>query len=469
MNADFADASQPFNLIGYLCPQCPSAPDPQKLIEALQYHNYTTVIIAFIQWNDDGSIQNTINDPNNPNFNFTADSVTQLKAQHSGRKVLVTLGGGAAGILNCGMANQDTFVKNMVEGLKDIVNQYGFDGVDFDMEHRAASGGSDYVKCGLIIANVVKQLHEAGMVTSIAPQMGNVNPFDPADSVSAGQNEHAPLLGMAMNCFSFISPQMYNTWAAVETQAFAIKYATALTQVGYHVTIDHKRYEVMIPASKLTLGYPATAKGASSGYIAPSSLHDIVTSLHDQGIHLGGMMTWSVGWDQQGDFEWVDTLSDLPGPFSSTTPAPLPSSKSTPQFDYNDNIVLSLTTEDTACVEVSDDNYCYRNNFPDTKCCQNESTQYVQALWLPPPLLNEMPEPARRTDNSAGRVVGIVLLVILFAVLSGVLYHFYTRFMAEEKRFKTLTRAADKHEVSATALSTTHDSASASTLLPRAL
>ena len=149
------------------------------------------------------------------------------------------------------------------------------------------------------------------MVTSIAPQMGNVNPFDPADSVSAGQNELAPLLGMAMNCLTFISPQMYNTWAAVETQAYAIKYATAVTQQGFHVTIDHKRYEVMIPASKLGLGYPATANGASSGYIAPSSLHDIVASLRTQGINLGGMMTWSIGWDQQADFAWANTLSDL--------------------------------------------------------------------------------------------------------------------------------------------------------------
>lgn len=302
-------SGSPFNVVGYICPQCPSAPDPQALIDAV-HPAYTTVIIAFIQWAEDGSIQDTISDPNS-SFNFTRDHVAQLKKQSTGRKVLVTLGGGAAGILNCGMANPAAFAGNMVSGLKAIVASYGFDGVDFDMEHRTGGSGADYVKCASIVASVLKPLHEAGLVTSMAPQMGNVNPFDPADSVSAGQNELAPLLGMAMNCLTFISPQMYNTWAAVETTAYAVKYSTAVTQQGFHVTIDHKRYEVKIPASKLALGYPATAQGASSGYIAPSSLHDLVASLRTQGVSLGGMMTWNIGWDQQAGFPWAKAMSNL--------------------------------------------------------------------------------------------------------------------------------------------------------------
>ena len=64
-------------------------------------------------------------------------------------------------------------------------------------------------------------------------------------------------------------------------------------------------------ASKLALGYPATAQGASSGYIAPSSLHDLVASLRTQGVSLGGMMTWNIGWDQQAGFPWAKAMSNL--------------------------------------------------------------------------------------------------------------------------------------------------------------
>ena len=41
-----------------------------------------------------------------------------------------------------------------VKGLQAVVKKYGFDGVDFDLEHR----NGDYVLCGQLVAKVIKGL-----------------------------------------------------------------------------------------------------------------------------------------------------------------------------------------------------------------------------------------------------------------------------------------------------------------------
>ena len=294
-----ADAGK-FELVGYVCPSCPSAPDPAALLADV-HEAYTTVNIAFVAWDEKGHVLDQINDPNKPNFNFTKGHVKVLKKVH-GRKVMVSIGGGLSGLLNCGAPA--SFSTNLARGLHRIVDKYGFDGVDFDIEHRSG----DYAQCASLLAPVLKSLHSSKLRVSIAPQMVNVNPT--TSTISAGQNELAPLVGTTINCISSVMPQMYNTWAAVETIAYAEKYARLATK-GWHVKDGSKKFKVKIPVSKLFLGFPCSARGASSGYIAPHQLVTMVKSLRSSGLDIGGMMCWSIGWDRMANYAFAKAMKSL--------------------------------------------------------------------------------------------------------------------------------------------------------------
>ena len=75
----------------------------------------------------------------------------------------------------------------------------------------------------------------------------------------------------------------YNTWAAVETVAYAQEY-TAKMIAGFSLKDGSDTFHVQVPASKLLLGYPSTPKGAGTGYIVPGKIASMVTNLTSNGL-----------------------------------------------------------------------------------------------------------------------------------------------------------------------------------------
>ena len=137
------------------------------------------------------------------------------------------------------------------------------------------------------------------------------NVYPELNTVSAGFNELAPLIAMeSPSVLESVQVQMYNTWGAVETVSYAEQYTKELN-AGYNVTADGKIYFVEVPPSQLVLGYPASPKGAGSGYIAPSQLKSMYETLKSNGITISGFMTWSIGWDQQNNWDFANTLANL--------------------------------------------------------------------------------------------------------------------------------------------------------------
>eukprot|EP00486_Rosalina_sp_Unknown_P013547 CAMPEP_0201580462 /NCGR_PEP_ID=MMETSP0190_2-20130828/46535_1 /ASSEMBLY_ACC=CAM_ASM_000263 /TAXON_ID=37353 /ORGANISM="Rosalina sp." /LENGTH=307 /DNA_ID=CAMNT_0048016545 /DNA_START=30 /DNA_END=953 /DNA_ORIENTATION=+ len=293
--------SNAYILSGYLCPTCPSAPDPNTLISSINAA-YTRVNIAFIGWNSDGTIINQFDDPSK-SFILTKAMVSAL--QSKGVDVFISIGGGAGGTLACSDSSNTAFIKNYVDGIMNITTEYGFDGVDFDIEHRSG----DFVQCADLIATVMNTLNQNKLQVTIAPQMVNVYPG--LSTVSPGFNELAPLIAMETpQVLESVQVQMYNSWSSVETTAYAETYTKQLA-AGYNVTADGKPYFVKVPPSQLVLGYPASPKGAGSGYIAPSQLKTMYASLKSAGYTVSGFMTWSIGWDEQNNWDFANTLGNL--------------------------------------------------------------------------------------------------------------------------------------------------------------
>ena len=134
--------------------------------------------------------------------------------------------------------------------------------------------------------------------------------LDPALSlVSSGCNEVAPLVSMANSdkVLDYIQPQMYNNWAQVETTSYAQIYVNQLAN-GYSVTADSNTYNVIVPNEQILLGYPASTKGASQGYIDPADLCAMYQNMTKYGTNIAGFMTWSIGWDQQNNWDFANTI-----------------------------------------------------------------------------------------------------------------------------------------------------------------
>ena len=296
-------AAPPLPLLGYVCPTCPSAPHPSALLASL-HPAYTHVAFAFAGWAADGSIINQWDAPDK-GFALNASVVAALQAR--GLSVSLSAGGGAGNVLPG--APPPGFAANMLAGLSALVTSLRLDGIDFDLENwpgdvpgiLAAAAAVRAVAAGLRAA------HPALRITG-APQMTDVYADYPA--ITAGFNRYTPLLaGGAGGVFDALMPQMYNTWAQVETAAYAQTYARELI-AGFAVSGGGPApFNVSVPAEKLWLGFPASRQAAGSGFLAPADVVAAVRELQANGTRLGGLMTWSAGWDQQSGWVFADAVA----------------------------------------------------------------------------------------------------------------------------------------------------------------
>ena len=279
-------------LTGYLCPSCPSAPDPTGLVKSI-HPSYTTVVFAFAGWDASGALLNQWDDPSK-NFTLTAATVQALKAE--GRTVLLSLGGGAGGVLPGPPASG--WAPAMVRNLQALAASLALDGFDLDIENFAGDAAAGMEALRSVVAGLRAAPGGAALRITCAPQMTDVYPDYP--SWTAGFNRYAPLLEAgSLALIDAVMPQMYNSWSAVETLGYAKTYAGEL-QKGFSVNGPWPSpLNVTIPPEKLWLGFPASRAAAGSGFINPADVAAAVKGWAAGGLRIAGRMTWSVGWDQQ--------------------------------------------------------------------------------------------------------------------------------------------------------------------------
>ena len=293
--------SAPLNLTGYFCADCPSNPAPGALISAI-HPSYTTVILAFAGWDAAGNLVNQYDSPSK-NFALTRAMVAALQAE--GRTVLLSLGGGAANALPG--PPPAGWVGTMVAGLSALVRALGLDGLDLDIENFLGDPLAGMAGLKAVVAGLRAAPGGAALRITCAPQMTDVYP-DWAQW-SAGFNRYAPLVEAgSLGLLDAVMPQMYNTWSAVETLAYAKTYAGEV-EAGFTVTgAGPAPLNVTIPAAKLHLGFPASRSAAGSGFIDPAAVAAAVRSWAAGGLQIGGLMTWCIGWDMQNGWAFAKAV-----------------------------------------------------------------------------------------------------------------------------------------------------------------
>jgi chitinase len=224
--------------------------------------------------------------------------ITDIATLHSrGQKVILSVGGANGTISVSDAASAATFASSVYS----LIKQYGFDGVDIDLENGVNPA---------YMASALKQLASdvgSSLIITLAPQT--------VDTQSTGSDYLALALDIK-SILTMINTQYYNSGTmngcdgnvyAEGTENFMTALACTELQGG-------------LSASQVGLGLPASSSAAGSGYVSPSLVDSaldclaarancgsFVPSTAYPGIR--GVMTWSINWDASNGYAFADAVA----------------------------------------------------------------------------------------------------------------------------------------------------------------
>jgi chitinase len=248
---------------------------------------YNVIDVAFMKANLNERIP-TFKPYNATDSEFRAE-VAKLNGQ--GRAVIISLGGADAHIqLKTG--DEQPLANEIIR----LVETYGFDGLDIDLEQNAITAGDNQTVIPAALKIVKDHYRAKGLnfIITMAPEF----PY-----LRTG-GKYVSYVQSLASYYDFIHPQLYNQggdgvtaangrWLAQNNDAvkedFLYTIATQMaTGNGF----------VQIPAHKLVLGIPANNDAAANGYVKdPLAIQNALTRLQADGNAVKGLMTWSVNWD----------------------------------------------------------------------------------------------------------------------------------------------------------------------------
>ncbi|MYW07081.1 chitinase [Streptomyces sp. SID2563] len=228
-------------------------------------------------------------------------TVDQFKAdikakQAAGKNVIISVGGEKGSV----SVNSDASATNFANSLYSLIQEYGFNGVDIDLENGL---NSTYMTKAL---RSLSQKAGSGLVITMAPQT--------IDMQSTAGEYFKTALNIK-DILTVVNMQYYNSGSMlgcdgkVYSQG-SVDFLTALACIQLEGGLD---------PSQVGLGVPASTRGAGSGYVAPSVVNAALDCLA-KGTSCGsfkpsktypglrGAMTWSTNWDATAGNAWSNAV-----------------------------------------------------------------------------------------------------------------------------------------------------------------
>lgn len=273
---------------------------------------------------------------------FIAD-ISILKSR--GKKILIAVGGASDSIC----VRTPTGGQEFASSMKTIIDRYGFDGMDIDLEGRSLvldSGDRDFrhPTSPLIVnfVDAVIALTDQFPPTFILTTAPETATMQGGYATYAGiWGAYLPVVYALRDRLTFIHVQHYNTGTMFGRDGRVYEPGTAdfhvamvdMLLAGFPVDVHGTNiaFPPLAPAQVL-MGLPASPSAAGSGYTPPSIVHEALEYLvlgrsfggqsqinSPNGYHdFRGLMTWSINWDVQNGNEFsvahrgfLDTLSLL--------------------------------------------------------------------------------------------------------------------------------------------------------------
>ncbi|MFE5631427.1 chitinase [Streptomyces sp. NPDC056543] len=224
---------------------------------------------------------------------FKADVAAKKAA---GKSVVISVGGEKGNVT----INSDASATAFADSAYALMQEYGFNGVDIDLEHGINS---------TYLTKALRQLSaKAGssMVLTMAPQT--------IDMQNTGTEYFKTALAVK-DILTVVNMQYYNSGSMlgcdgkVYSQG-SVDFLTALACIQLQGGLD---------ASQVGLGVPASTRGAGSGYVDPSIVKNALDCLtrgtgcgsfkpSQTWPNLRGAMTWSTNWDATAGNTWSNAV-----------------------------------------------------------------------------------------------------------------------------------------------------------------
>jgi len=204
------------------------------------------------------------------------------------------------------IADIDAFVTGFLSTYKNARHDYGFDGIDIDIETGMTT---PLLKA---FRKIFTSLHSEGQVISMAPQPLNIDPGEVPSFMEGAYNCYVPLVDTSIiDTVTYVATQMYNNPMPLDNMD---AYITSM-QKGLTISWAGMLLNVTIPSEKFTFGYPAANGAAPSGPSKPWGGSGPKLMEHYKGDSLllgtGGVMTWSIGWDAANNWEWITNIMKI--------------------------------------------------------------------------------------------------------------------------------------------------------------
>ncbi|MFP8887514.1 chitinase, partial [Streptomyces mangrovi] len=216
--------------------------------------------------------------------------------QAGGKKVIVSVGGEKGNVI----VNDSASAARFADSAHRLMREYGFDGVDIDLEHGINSTW---------LTQALRSLSaKAGpsMVLTMAPQ---------TIDMQSTSTEYFKLALNVKDILTVVNMQYYNSGSMLgcDNKVYSqgsVDFLTALACIQLEGGLD---------PSQVGLGTPASTRGAGSGYVDPSVVNAALDCLA-RGTNCGsfkpartypgirGAMTWSTNWDALNGDRWSDTV-----------------------------------------------------------------------------------------------------------------------------------------------------------------
>lgn len=218
------------------------------------------------------------------------EKVATLNAE--GRAVIISLGG-ADSHIELHRGQEQAFADEIIR----LVEVYGFDGLDIDLEQTAIDSGDNQT----VIPTALKMVREhykkenKHFIISMAPEFPYLR----------SNGAYVSYLESLKDEYDFIAPQLYNQggdginfgddWIPQNNDEKKYEFLYGISKAFN----DGNNGFTHIPANKLVLGIPANEDAAATGYVKdPAKVYQVFEQMEKENTPLKGIMTWSINWDK---------------------------------------------------------------------------------------------------------------------------------------------------------------------------
>ncbi|MET9897538.1 glycoside hydrolase family 18 protein [Streptomyces sp. NPDC006446] len=239
---------------------------------------------------------------------FTLDSaglggytVDQFKAdikakQAAGKKVIISIGGQNGTVSVSDSASATNFANSVYS----LMQTYGFDGVDIDLENGL---NATYMSQAL---RSLSAKAGSSLVITMAPQ---------TIDMQSTSNAYFQTALNIKDILTVVNMQYYNSGSMLGCDGKVYSQGS----VDFLTALACIQLEGGLAPSQVGLGLPASTSGAGSGYVSPTIVNnalDCLTKLTNCGSFkpsrtypaLRGAMTWSTNWDASAGNVWSNAV-----------------------------------------------------------------------------------------------------------------------------------------------------------------